>query len=182
MLYIILFVSVFYIVLAMIQKVLWNIIIVDWSPLSVALYSEAHRLSTIVGQQLTSFLLFLSKSAGLKMSTIHLIGHSMGAQISGFAGHRVNKAINEKIGRITGLDPAAPLYEWPSVRPLDEVLDSGDANFVDVIHTNGKHFGVVHPSGHVDYYPNGGRNQPGCSSCESYTVNLQPTYFRQCLS
>lgn len=150
----------------MAQTNLWNIITVDWSPLSIAIYSEARRLSIIVGQQLTLFLLYLSKSTGIKMSTIHLIGHSMGAQISGFAGHGVNKVTNEKIGRITGLDPAGPLYEWPTAKSLDEILDSGDANFVDVIHTNSKHLGIIYPSGHVDYYPNGGRKQPGCSSCE----------------
>ncbi|CAH2021052.1 unnamed protein product [Acanthoscelides obtectus] len=61
-----------------------------------------------------------------------------------------------------GLDPAAPLYEWPHVESLDELLDRTDANFVDGIHTNGRHLGVMTPVGHVDFYPNGGEAQPGC--------------------
>ncbi|XP_030757053.1 pancreatic lipase-related protein 2-like, partial [Sitophilus oryzae] len=61
------------------------------------------------------------------------------------------------------LDPAAPLYEWPHTESLDEVIDPSDATFVDIIHTNARHLGMVSPSGHVDYYPNGGENQPGCA-------------------
>lgn len=48
----------------------------------------------------------------------------------------------------------------------DDVLDSSDAEFVDVIHTNAKHIGVINPSGHVDFYPNGGKRQKGCNMCE----------------
>lgn len=47
-------------------------------------------------------------------------------------------------------------------------LDPGDAEFVEVIHTNGGSLwtgdlGVDKPVGHVDYYPNGGTNHPGCN-------------------
>jgi hypothetical protein len=65
-----------------------------------------------------------------------------------------------------GLDPAGPLFEGydTSVR-----LDKSDANYVDVIHSNGEAiyvggFGIAEPIGHVDFYPNGGRAQRGCSN------------------
>ena len=80
---------------------------------------------------------------------MHLIGHSLGAHVCGYAGEKISG-----LGRITGqspkfsqisflekielnrkgLDPAGPYFEW---MPAFARLDSGDAQFVDVIHTNG---------------------------------------------
>ena len=64
----------------------------------------------------------------------------------------------------SGLDPAGPLFEGydPTVR-----LDKSDADYVDIIHSNGESlivggFGAWEPLGHVDFYPNGGRAQRGC--------------------
>lgn len=47
-------------------------------------------------------------------------------------------------------------------------LDASDAIFVDVIHTDAVDsivqvgVAVAKASAHIDFYPNGGRNQPGC--------------------
>ena len=64
-----------------------------------------------------------------------------------------------QLGRITGLDPAEPHFEWthPIVR-----LDETDAFYVDVIHTDANPLmsfglGLWQKSGHLDFYPNGGR-------------------------
>ncbi|EEC00284.1 lipase, putative, partial [Ixodes scapularis] len=48
----------------------------------------------------------------------------------------------------------------------DERLDRDDADFVDVIHSsNGVYeLGMREPMGHVDFYPNGGGDQPRCFS------------------
>jgi len=53
-------------------------------------------------------------------------------------------------------------------------LDQSDAKFVDVIHTDGASIlqvglGLLQPSGHVDFYPNGGRFQPKCAAT-SYKI------------
>ncbi|GFT07446.1 pancreatic triacylglycerol lipase [Nephila pilipes] len=96
----------------------------------------------------------------IPLSSMHVIGHSLGAHVAGYAGQRLNK-----LGRITGLDPAEPYFQYT----LEDVrLDPGDANFVDVIHTDGGSFitgglGMIQDCGHVDFYPNGGKRQPGCN-------------------
>ena len=86
------------------------------------------------------------------------------------------------------MDPAGPLFEGydTSVR-----LDKSDANYVDVIHSNGEAiyvggFGIAEPIGHVYFYPNGGRAQRGCSNivigglydfiyCKNFTTKTTST-------
>lgn len=65
--------------------------------------------------------------------------------------------------RITGLDPAGPLYHvLPGVVGASR-LSENDAEFVDIIHTDDRIYGLALKSGTVDFYPNGGaRFQPGC--------------------
>ncbi|XP_076290868.1 lipase member H-B-like [Lasioglossum baleicum] len=84
---------------------------------------------------------------------IHMIGYSLGAQV---AAH-IKNYFDLPIARITGLSPAGPpIYSGIS-------LKSGDANFVDIIHTDGGIYGQLHNSGNADFHPNGGlRPQPGC--------------------
>ena len=57
-----------------------------------------------------------------------------------------------------GLDPAGPLFR----RNTAAGLTRGSGDFVDAIHTDGQVFGMMTPIGHVDFYPNGGKTQPGC--------------------
>lgn len=68
------------------------------------------------------------------------------------------KALNANKVSFTALDPAGPLFHAFSSR-----LNSFDANFVDVIHTDSYILGLSKQVGHVDFYPNNGRRpQPGC--------------------
>ena len=67
---------------------------------------------------------------------------------------------------ILGLDPAGYLFEDANEKYH---LDKSDANFVDVIHTNGESLafgglGIWKAIGHVDFYPNGGKSQRGCQN------------------
>ena len=64
------------------------------------------------------------------------------------------------------MDPAGPLFEAQDPRAR---LDESDAQFVDVIHSNGEQLilgglGSWQPMGDVDFYPNGGKMQSGCSN------------------
>ena len=65
------------------------------------------------------------------------------------------------------MDPARPGFDFDDGRIR---LDPTDAMFVDVIHSDIRNgaidssLGLQRPCGHVDYYPNGGIEQPGCAT------------------
>lgn len=63
------------------------------------------------------------------------------------------------MGKIIGLDPAAPLFKLNS---LDSRLSYTDAKFVEVLHTSIGMLGIAEPIGDTDFYLNGGTSQPGC--------------------
>lgn len=94
---------------------------------------------------------------------VHIIGHSLGAHIAGNAA----RYFGGNIGRVTGLDPAGPLF-LPTAR---DAIWPMDAQFVDIIHTCVGILGETEPRGHVDIYPNFGvPSQPGCSSLDLLTA------------
>ncbi|XP_065351354.1 lipase member H-A-like isoform X2 [Cloeon dipterum] len=134
-----------------------NVIAVDWEkPAASPLYNVAKANTKPVGFHLGNLLGFLEESSGVQLTKVHCLGHSLGAHVCGFGG----KFLNGRVGRITGLDPALPLFSYENVT---ERLASTDAIFVDVIHTCGGLLGFDLPIGHVDFYPNGGvHKQPGC--------------------
>jgi len=131
-------------------------------------YPKAAQNTRVVGDLMGSTMNWLGQSK----SKIHCIGHSLGAHICGYAG-----TYAKGIGRISGLDPAGPYFEGTSSQIS---LDKSDASFVDNIHTDGPPlyalgFGTYQSMGHADYYPNGGDDQPGCS-----TLNVGCSHGRAC--
>ncbi|XP_063704253.1 vitellogenin-3-like [Culicoides brevitarsis] len=93
---------------------------------------------------------------------IHVIGHSLGAHISGAAGQSYQNRAGKLLPRITGLDPANPCFKEGETL---QGLMRGDAEFVDIIHTNCGVLGKRDPIGDSDFYPNGVVPlQPGCLS------------------
>ncbi|XP_048401815.1 endothelial lipase-like isoform X2 [Stegostoma tigrinum] len=142
------------------QEVYANIIVVNWLERAHQLYTIAVNNSEVVGREIAMLIDWLEQVSDVPLPKIHMIGYSLGAHVAGFAG----KAAQKKIGRITGLDPAGPLFE--GVIP-DQRLSPDDADFVDVLHTFvygtlGVSIGISQPVGHIDVYPNGGSFQPGC--------------------
>lgn len=141
-----------------------NVLCVDWEAgATVPNYVRAAANTRLVGKQLALLLRALADRTKptLDPARVHIIGFSLGAHVAGFAGAEVRG-----LRRITGLDPAGPLFEGQDPRAR---LDATDANFVDVIHSNGESLvlgglGSWQPMGHVDFYPNGGRMQKGCSN------------------
>ncbi|KAG5683164.1 hypothetical protein PVAND_012461 [Polypedilum vanderplanki] len=142
------------------------VIIVDWSRLSrLPCYPQAAINTKKAGECTAQFLIGMEQNnEGFKAANVHVIGFSLGAHVASFASNAVEKALGEKFSRISGLDPALPFFatarhHWK--------LDSTDANFVDVIHTNAGVYGKLESCGHLDFYVNNGQYQPACQKAKN---------------
>lgn len=136
----------------------YSVLALDGSSLINWLYLRATTYVRFIGEKLGSILADLVK-AGLPASHIHIIGHSLGAHISGFTGKQFTNLTGQKVGRISGLDPAGPCF---AQLDISLKLNATDGAFIDVIHTNGGVAGLKEAVGQVDYYPNEGFQQPAC--------------------
>ena len=57
-------------------------------------------------------------------------------------------------------------------------LDKSDATFVDIIHTDANLLGTFRVVGDADFYPNGGKDQPGCGAEKSKFLFSSCKVFR----
>ncbi|XP_059046434.1 pancreatic lipase-related protein 2-like [Achroia grisella] len=131
-----------------------NVIVVDWTVYSRLPYSRADRHVAEVAMNIHSFL--ESQFLLLDPRLFHLVGFNLGAHIVGQTG-RLYQGL---VPRITALDPSKTNY----------MLSRTDAVYVEVIHTSGGtpvSIGLGIVLGDLDFFPNGGRKQPGCmnSTC-----------------
>lgn len=157
-----------------------TVIVVDWAKGAQSpWYAEAATNTQVVGRQVALLVNHLKASRGIKPESVHLLGFSLGSQIAGYAGKFSQSEYKWKFGRISALDSAAPLFEgYPG-----SYLTHEDAIFVDAIHTSAGNnlligqVGFIAPIGHVDFFPNGGKKQPRCSTsfhltCDHYSSVL----------
>ncbi|CAH0382132.1 unnamed protein product [Bemisia tabaci] len=156
-----------------------NVITVDWGSGSMPPYAQAVANIRLVGRITAHLIQTMRKELGVRVEYCHIIGHSLGGHLAGYVGHALQEQFGVKLGRITGLDPAEPHFSQtaPEVR-----LDSTDASFVDIIHTDATPFikgglGMDEPIGHLDFYPNGGESQPGCDQSMSKLINDEKGSF-----
>jgi Ca2+-binding RTX toxin-like protein len=166
-----------------------NIILVDWEDgakpaLGLNIYNEAATNTREVGDQLAQYL----KARNLDPNKIELMGHSLGAHVSGFAGAKYKEIAGKELNRITGLDPAGPNFETRETgnfrtvivqgalpntsttvqiperepAPPSDRLDPDDAKRVVVLHTS-SFLGNELLLGDLDFFvnPNNFLQQPG---------------------
>ena len=75
-----------------------NFITVDWRDGSKLPYTQATANTQVVGAELARLMQSIIDKKKARIEHFHLIGHSLGAHVSGYAGKRING-----IGRISGL-------------------------------------------------------------------------------
>uniref|UniRef100_A0A8D0AGA1 Lipase, member Ia n=1 Tax=Sander lucioperca TaxID=283035 RepID=A0A8D0AGA1_SANLU len=144
-----------------------NVIVVDWNHGAANVnYLKAVENTYKAANNLTAFIKMLQEY-GASLSSIHMIGVSLGAHMSGLIGANLKGFL----GRITALDPAGPQFTGT---PPERRLDPKDAQFVDVLHTDIDALGFREPLGHIDFYANGGTDQPGCPK----TIFSGGAYFK----
>ncbi|CAL8125471.1 unnamed protein product [Orchesella dallaii] len=145
-----------------------NVILLDWTILStepISRYFEAAQSTRFIGRDAALFLVRLAKEGYITdWDRVHIIGFSLGGHTVGVVGHEVQELAGSKIGRITGLDPAGPLFDIRGEMPgdLTRFLDKEDGKFVDIIHCNMRvppspivgFLGSCLQAGHVDFYRN----------------------------
>lgn len=157
-----------------------TVIVVDWHGGSSPPYTQAVANIRLVGAMTAQLLGEISRHTGyLKMDHVHCIGHSLGAHMCGYVGYTLQDVFNLTLGRISGMDPAEPHFA-KAKRPVR--LDRSAARYVDVVHTDASQFirgglGITESIGHVDYYPNGGTNQPGCGRSVTYYIKAENGSF-----
>ncbi|XP_050738745.1 inactive pancreatic lipase-related protein 1-like [Eriocheir sinensis] len=141
----------------------YNVISVEWSKLAAApWYPTAVDFVPQVGALTASLLDWLHEAAGMDASGVQAVGHSLGAHLAGAIGQNLKTF---RLPFLTGMDPAGPEFHHQSESGR---IDKSDAEFVQIIHSNGGGIlegcvGMEEASGHVDFYPNGGEHQPGCT-------------------
>jgi hypothetical protein len=152
-----------------------NLILVDWSAYNIGNYIGAINNSVQIGNLIG---IKLYNVFGKDLRYFELIGHSLGAHLSGNINRGIASVSNNKarIPIITGLDPAGPGFYNASNNnsPVRNPLNASDADMVYISHTDTLHYGAPVKVGSVDFWPNGGNNQTGCPPFNSSVVGLSP--------
>ncbi|MPC47440.1 Pancreatic triacylglycerol lipase [Portunus trituberculatus] len=112
-------------------------------------HSKTGALSSLrrVGKLTAQLLDWLHEAGGMQPAGVQIVGHSLGAHVAGVIGQNLK---NFRLPFITGMDPAGPdFYNMPESSRLDKT----DADFVQIIHTNGGGVAEVSgPTGRVNEY------------------------------
>ncbi|CAO1411079.1 unnamed protein product [Diamesa hyperborea] len=154
--------------------------VLNWGPYANGSYMthavpNLVKIGKLVGSSMHEW---LTKEV-FKLNELHIVGHSLGAHLGAYITRAVStlSKYEMKIQRLTGLDPALPLF-YPKVFFFPTAISADDAVFVDVIHTDAGSLGAPNATGTVDFWPNGGLEQPGCiNSTEPHCNHCRSWHF-----
>ncbi|XP_044755150.1 pancreatic lipase-related protein 2-like [Coccinella septempunctata] len=136
-----------------------NVIYVDWERVAKSYYISSAKNTKLVGDLIGRF----TVENRFPPENVHLIGHSLGSHVAGFASKYFKRSTGSRIKRISALDAAGPYFRLPDISE-NEKLSRDDAEIVDAMHTDARFLGMESPVGTLDIYVNGGsRRQPGCN-------------------
>ncbi|KAH8286434.1 hypothetical protein KR054_008906, partial [Drosophila jambulina] len=108
-------------------------------------------------QSVASLVSIFNINFDVPLERILLVGFAEGAHLAGGVAAKVHRDLGRQVPHLTALDPS-------SGDTLEHGLSASDAEFVEVVHTSAGKMGTWDRLGYVDYFPNGGESQPGCSS------------------
>lgn len=109
---------------------------------------DIEKIGMIIGDVIVQ----MSEKSNIPHEIIHIIGLNMGAHIAGIAGRHYIRSTNQRIRRITALDPSKIFIHY---NQIITGLARGDADFVDVIHSSALGLATIERCGDIDFYPNG---------------------------
>ncbi|XP_038208153.1 pancreatic triacylglycerol lipase-like [Zerene cesonia] len=149
-----------------------NILAVDWSRGSFG-YSVGVANVPQLGDLIANFVNILINSFGYNVNLIRIVGFGLGGHAAGAAARKINGVVPH----IVALDP--PLLGWTH---NPHKLKSDDAAFVEVLHTSAGAYGYGEPLGKIDFYANGGAQQPMCGADYSCSHMYSYVYYAESIT
>nr|XP_036224498.1 vitellogenin-1 [Bactrocera oleae] len=127
-----------------------NFLVLDSGGYLGTLYFWAAQNTVKIGKYLAEGIQNLTQI--IDIENIHIIGHSLGAQIMGSAARHYTDLTGNQLPHVTGLDPASPCFNEGEMLTI---LSASDAEFVDNIITTPGIAGQFAASGDVTFYVGG---------------------------
>lgn len=123
------------------------------------------RNTPIISEKLSDNLLEFV-SAGYDIKKIIFLSYSLGSKaIAPMTSRLIKLKSNSELSipRIVALDPGI-MKDHELKMSGGERLNSNDADFVMTVHTDCRYWGTKDPHGHVNFWINGGCDQPICTN------------------
>ncbi|KAH8388029.1 hypothetical protein KR093_011224 [Drosophila rubida] len=148
-----------------------NFMVLDAANFIQTFYTWAAVNTDTIGRFVAQALLKLDRSYVTR--NVHVVGHSLGAQIAGATGRYYQQLSGgAQLPRVTGLDPANPCF-YDGFKKLPGT-QSGDAAYVDLIITNPGLAGTAEDVGDGNFFAQGlAPIKSGCTGLDAIPCSHQ---------